>query len=139
MLPVKEIMMYSTRLLVLSVVLAGLVMPAPTSVVSVSSQRATIGTVYAADSALPQKPWTEEDLLEIAKYYDRQAERVHAQAVEFEQKAASITAAEDPKGFRRSSLSSAATIRRKEAEELRQRAAMHRQEAQRFATGGTHE
>jgi hypothetical protein len=127
------------RLLVLSAVLAGVVMPTPNSVVPVSSQGATLGTVYAADSAGPQKQWTEEDLVEIAKYYDEQAERVHAQAAEFEQKAASITAAEDPKGFRRSSLSIAATMRRKEAEELRLRAAMHRQDAQRFATGGTHE
>ena len=127
--------MYSIRFLVLSAV-CGLVVPAPSSVVSISSQWTTMWTAFAADSTLPPTQWTEEDLLEIAKHYDKQAERVQSQALEFERKAASITATEDPKGFRRSSLSTAATMKRKEAEELRQRAAMHRQEAQRFATGG---
>ena len=131
--------MHSIRFLVLGAALCGLVVPAPSYVVSGSSQRATIGTVSAAEATPPQTQWTEEDLLEIAKQYDQQAERIQSQALEFERKAASITPTEDPKGFRRSSLSIAATMRRKEAEELRQRAAMYRQDAQRFATGGKQE
>lgn len=131
--------MHSIRFLVLSAVLCGVVIPAPGSVVSASSQRGTVGTASAAASTSPQTQWTEEDLLEIAKQYDQRAEQVQRQALEFERKAASITPTEDPKGFRRSSLSIAATMRRKEAEALRQRAAMYRQDAQRFATGGKQE
>ena len=76
--------------------------------------------------------WTSEDLKEIAVYYDRQADAVQAQAIEIERTAAAITPLTDTKGFRRSALMVAAGMRWKEASELRQMAAHHREEANRL-------
>ena len=130
--------MRSVMLLVVGAVLGIVLTLVMKSGGAVESKSGADGAVYAADKAAP-KQWTEEDLLEIAKYYDQQADRAQDEAVEFEQKAASITIHEDPKGFRRSGLSIAAGMRWKEAGELRQLAAMHRLEAQRFATRGKKE
>lgn len=76
--------------------------------------------------------WTSEDLKEIATYFDRQADTVRAQAIELERTAASITPLTDTKGFRRSALSIAASMRWKEASELRRMAADHREEGTRL-------
>ena len=130
--------MRSVVLLILGAVLGIAVTLGIKSGGTIESKQGANGTVYAAEKA-GAKQWTEEDLLEIAKYYDQQADRAQDEAVEFEQTAASITIHEDPKGFRRSGLSIAAGMRWKEAGELRQLAAMHRLEAKRFATRGKSE
>lgn len=76
--------------------------------------------------------WTSEDLKEIATYFDHQADTVRAQAIELERTAASTTPLTDTKGFRRSALSIAASMRWKEASELRRMAADHREEGTRL-------
>ena len=89
--------------------------------------------VAEAAAAHPEgTAWTAEDLREIADYYDRQADTVRAQAIEFERTAASITPLTDTKGFRRSALTVAASMRWKEASELRRMAADHREEGARL-------
>lgn len=80
------------------------------------------------------KPWTGEDLLEMAKILDQEADEIQSEAVRLEQRAASLVLKPhmDPKGFRRTSLMHIAGSRWKAARELREFAAMHRAEGQRL-------
>lgn len=80
------------------------------------------------------KPWTGEDLLEMAKILDQEADEIQSEAVRLEQKATSLALKPhmDPKGFYRTSLMHIAGSRWKAARELRELAAMHRAEGQRL-------
>lgn len=79
-------------------------------------------------------PWTGEDLLEMTKILDQEADEMQSEAVRLEQKATSLAMKShmDPKGFRRTSLMHIAGSRWKAARELRELAAMHRAEGQRL-------
>lgn len=96
-----------------------------------------LSPVVHAQSALETedpKPWTGDDLLEMAKIYDQQADELQSEAVRLEQKATSLMLKPhmDPKGFRRTSLMHVASARWQAARELHEMAAMHRQEGQRL-------
>jgi hypothetical protein len=80
------------------------------------------------------KPWTGEDLLEMAKLYDQQADELQSEAVQLEQRATSLAEKPymDPKGFRRTGLMHVASSRWRAARELRELAAMHRSEGERL-------
>jgi hypothetical protein len=75
-------------------------------------------------------PVTVEDHLEAALMYDKQARQLELEALKFEDEHARITTFEDPKGFRRSALKTAAQRCRKEVAELNELAAQHRQKAE---------
>ena len=81
-----------------------------------------------------EKPWTGEDLLEMAQLYDRQADELQSEAVRLEQRAISLAEKPymDPKGFTRTGWMLIATSRWQSAKELRELAAMHRSEGQRL-------
>ena len=89
------------------------------------------------------KPWTGEDLLDVAKIYDQQADELQSEAVRLEQRAINLAEKPymDPKGFTRTGLMLIATSRWKDARELRELAAMHRSEGKRLLalekSGGT--
>ena len=80
------------------------------------------------------KPWTGEDLLEMAQIYDKQADELQSEAVKLEQRAIDLAQKPymDPKGFSRTGFMHIATSRWKAAKELRELAAMHRSEGQRL-------
>ena len=94
----------------------------------------TATSAYAETSAIAaeDKPWTATELEEIAKFYENAADSVEDEALQYEQKAASITPLTDTKGFRRSALSIAAQSKWKQASELRLLAAEHREKAKRM-------
>ena len=98
-----------------------------------SSHSAPVSQVLAAPEMKEIKPWTGEDLLDMAKIYDQQADELQSEAVRLEQRATSLMPKPhmDPKGFHRTSLMHVATSRWKEARELRELAAMHRAEGER--------
>jgi hypothetical protein len=73
-----------------------------------------------------------DDLLEEADLYDREADHIQAEVMEYKRKAASITPLTDTKGIRRSGLLTAAGTKSKAVAELRQLAAHHRNEAKRM-------
>ncbi|MCA9453828.1 MAG: hypothetical protein H6750_00590 [Nitrospiraceae bacterium] len=101
-------------------------MLAPVSYAMTSSEQ-------ASDLA-DEKPWTGEDLLEMAQVYDQQADELQSEAVRLEQRAISLAKKPhmDPKGFTRSGWMLIASTRWKSAKELRELAAMHRSEGQRL-------
>lgn len=80
------------------------------------------------------RPWTGEDLIEMAQLYDQQADELQSEAVRLEQRATTLAEKPhmDPKGFRRTSLMHVASSRWRAARELRDLAAMHRSEGQRL-------
>lgn len=80
------------------------------------------------------KPWSGDDLLEMATIYDQQANDLQSEAVRIEQKATSLMLKPhmDPKGFQRTSLMHVASARWQAARDLHEMAAMHRQEGQRL-------
>jgi len=94
----------------------------------------TVSYAMAAPETDDSKPWTGEDLLEMASIYDQQADELQSEAVQLEQRATSLMLKPhmDPKGFHRTSLMHIATSRWKAAKELRELAAMHRSEGQRL-------
>jgi hypothetical protein len=94
----------------------------------------TVSHAMAAQEMDESKPWTGEDLLEMASIYDQQADELQSEAVRLEQRATSLMLKPhmDPKGFHRTSLMHIATSRWKAARELREMAAMHRSEGQRL-------
>lgn len=93
-----------------------------------------VGHAMAALETEDPKPWTGDDLLEMAKIYDQQADELQSEAVRIEQKATSLMLKPhmDPKGFQRTSLMHVASARWQAARDLRQMAAMHRSEGQRL-------
>ncbi|MCA9420652.1 MAG: hypothetical protein KC592_06530 [Nitrospira sp.] len=80
------------------------------------------------------KPWTGDDLLQMAQIYDQQADELQMEAVRIEQRATSLMLKPhmDPKGFQRTSLMHVASARWKAARDLREMAVMHRAEGQRL-------
>ena len=94
----------------------------------------TVSYAMVAPETDDSKPWTGEDLLEVAGIYDQQADELQSEAVQLEQRATSLMLKphRDPKGFHRTSLMHIATSRWKAAKELRELAAMHRSEGQRL-------
>ena len=91
---------------------------------------------HAAAPPEAGKPLGPEDLLEEAELYDREADQIQAEVMEYKRKAAAITPIEDTKGIRRAGLVTAAASRSKAVAELRQLAAHHRSEAARMMAGG---
>ena len=98
-----------------------------------SSLSAPVSQALAAPEMKEIKPWTGEDLLDMAKIYDQQADELQSEAVRLEQRATSLMLKPhmDPKGFHRTSLMHVATSWWKDARELRDLAAMHRAEGER--------
>jgi hypothetical protein len=94
----------------------------------------TVSYAMAAPETDDSKPWTGEDLLEMAGIYDQQADEQQSEAVRLEQRATSLMMKPhmDPKGFHRTSLMHIASSRWKAAKEMRELAAMHRSEGQRL-------
>lgn len=74
-------------------------------------------------------PVTAEDHLSAALMYQKQAQQLDLEALKFDDEHARITTYEDPKGFRRNALKTAAQRCRKEASEFNDLAAQHRQKA----------
>ncbi|WNM62239.1 hypothetical protein [Candidatus Nitrospira neomarina] len=105
--------------------------PSPTMLAPVSY--AMTSSEQASDLA-DEKPWTGDDLLEMAQVYDHQADELQSEAVRLEQRAISLAKKPhmDPKGFTRSGWMLIASTRWKSAKELRELAAMHRSEGQRI-------
>ncbi|MCA9421381.1 MAG: hypothetical protein KC592_10190 [Nitrospira sp.] len=99
-----------------------------------SSLSSPVGHAMAAIETEDPKPWTGDDLLEMAKIYDQQADELQSEAVRIEQKATSLMLKPhmDPKGFQRTSLMHVASARWQAARDLREMAAMHRAEGQRL-------
>jgi hypothetical protein len=87
-----------------------------------------------ASDIADEKPWTGEDLLEMAQIYDQQADELQSEAVKLEQRAIGLAEkpSMDPKGFTRTGWMLIASSRWKSAKELRELAAMHRSEGQRL-------
>lgn len=73
---------------------------------------------------------TADDHLAAALLYQRQADLAKTKAVEYEKSAASIRQIEDPKGFRRNALLTAAQKQRQTAEEMQELYASHEAKAQ---------
>ncbi len=94
----------------------------------------SISQVEAASSQPQQVSLTADDLLEMARIYDQQADGLQAEAASLERKALGMTSKShrDPKGFRRAGLMNIARLRWKAASEHRELAAMHRKEAERL-------
>ena len=78
-----------------------------------------------------------EDLLAEADLYDREADQIHAEVMEYKRRAASIPPLTDTKGFRRDGLLTAAAAKSKAVAELRQMAAHYRTEAKRMLAGSS--
>ncbi|WNM58105.1 hypothetical protein [Candidatus Nitrospira allomarina] len=99
-----------------------------------SSLLSPVGHVMAATDTEDPKPWTGDDLLEMAQIYDQQADELQMDAVRIEQRATSLMLKPhmDPKGFQRTSLMHVASSRWKAARDLREMAVMHRAEGQRL-------
>ncbi len=93
-----------------------------------------MSSAMAAHETEDLKPWTGDDLLEMAQIYDQQADEMQSEAVRLEQRSTSIALKPhmDPKGFHRTSLMHVASSRWKAAREMRELAAMHRAEGQRL-------
>jgi len=80
------------------------------------------------------KPWSGDDLLELANVYDQQANELAGEAIRLEQRANVLAQKrnKDPKGFRQNALMTIAGMRWKAARELHELAKMHRVEGQRL-------
>jgi len=96
-----------------------------------------IGCSLAGDQVLPadlesriSSHATADDHLAAALLYQQQAQLAKTEADQYEQTAASIKPIEDPKGFRRSALMTAAKERRRTADEMQQLYAAHEAKAQ---------
>jgi hypothetical protein len=74
--------------------------------------------------------WDRDDHLAAALLYQQQSRLAKTEAGQYEQIAASIRAIEDPKGFRRSALMTAAQENRRTADEMQQLYALHEAKAQ---------
>ena len=97
----------------------------------------SVGSALAGCAEMPSHVATQagtsvtaEDHLAAALMYQKQAQQLDLEALKFEGEHARITTYEDPKGFRRSALKTAAQSCRKEAAELNGLAAQHRQKAE---------
>lgn len=100
---------------------------------------AGVGCSIATDQVLPAQlegrvssptGGTADDHLAAALLYQQQSRLAKTEAGKYEQVAASIRAIEDPKGFRRSALMTAAQENRRTADEMQQLYALHEAKAQ---------
>jgi hypothetical protein len=96
-----------------------------------------IGCSLAGDQVLPahlesriSSHATADDHLAAALLYQQEAQVAKTEADKYEQAAASIKPIEDPKGFRRSALMTAAQEQRGRAHEMQQLYATHEAKAQ---------
>lgn len=105
--------------------------------VSSSPPTAPIGVVEAAAGQESNKPLGPQDLIEEAEIYDKEADQIQRQVMEYKKRAAAITPLMDPKGFRRAGLTMAAAAQSEAVAELRQLAAHHRTEAKRLMATGS--
>jgi hypothetical protein len=71
-----------------------------------------------------------DDHLAAAHLYQKEAQKAQAGAIKYEQAAASIKPIEDPKGFRRNALMTAAQEQHKRAGEMQQLYATHQTKAE---------
>ncbi|HLZ34990.1 MAG TPA: hypothetical protein VKP13_13320 [Nitrospira sp.] len=98
----------------------------------------SVGCSIANDQILPAtlehristSNGTADDHIAAALLYQQQAQREKSEAAKYEQTAASIKPIEDPKGFRRSALTTAAQEHRKTAGEMQELYAAHEAKAQ---------
>ena len=97
-----------------------------------TSQAVSSAWAQTDPKGMAEKPWTAQDLEEMAKFYEDTAESVADEALQYERAAASITPLTDTKGFRRSALNIAAQSKWKQASELQLLAAEHRDKAKRM-------
>ncbi len=73
---------------------------------------------------------TAEDHLAAARIYQQQAQRLEADAATYARQGESIKPLEDPKGFRRSALKTAAQERQRQANEMLQLVTEHQRKAE---------
>lgn len=73
---------------------------------------------------------TAEDHLAAARIYQQQAQRLEADAATYARQGESIKPLEDPKGFRRSALKTAAQERQRQANEMFQLVTEHQRKAE---------
>ena len=73
---------------------------------------------------------TPDDHIAAAHMYALEAQRLEAQAAKYAKEAETITPLEDPKGFRRAALRTAAQERHSESSEMQQLYAVHESKAQ---------
>jgi hypothetical protein len=97
-----------------------------------------VGCSFATDQILPShlesrissSQGTADDHRTAAVLYQQQAQLATTEAAKYEQAAASIKAIEDPKGFRRNALMTAAQEQQRTADEMQQLSAAHEAKAQ---------
>ncbi len=99
-----------------------------------SSLLTPVSYAMATPETEDPKPWTSDDLLEMATIYDQQADELQSEATRLEQRGVSLAQKphEDPKGFGRTGLMHIVASRWKAARELRELSTMHRAEGQRL-------
>jgi hypothetical protein len=91
----------------------------------------TAGCTALGDGVLPGRlEGSRMDSARTALLYEQKAELALAEAARYEQEAAAIQSIEDPKGFRREALTTAAKERRHEADEMQRMYASHQTQAQ---------
>lgn len=95
---------------------------------------ASLSQAEASSKQPEAAPLSAQDLFEMARIYDEQADELQAEAAQLERKALSLAEKPhlDPKGYRRAGLMNIARLRWQAASEHRQLAAMHRNEAERM-------
>ncbi|MDF0644764.1 MAG: hypothetical protein P0111_12075 [Nitrospira sp.] len=96
----------------------------------------TVGNSFATDQVIPNdletrvaSDGTAEDHLAAALLYQKEAQRAQAEVNKYQQTAASIRPIEDPKGFRRNALTTAAQTHQLYAGEMQQLYAAHQTKA----------
>ena len=96
----------------------------------------SVGCSFARDQVLPRdlqnrvaSQGTADDHIAAALLYQQQAHQAQTEAEKYEQAAASIRPIEDPKGFRRSALITAAQEHQRMAGEMQQLYAAHEAKA----------
>jgi hypothetical protein len=82
------------------------------------------------ESRLSSSQGTADDHLAAARLYQQQAQQLNADAAKYARQAEQITPIEDPKGFRRSALKTAAQERQKQAHEMFQVVSEHQRYAE---------
>ncbi len=107
------------------------------TLVFVAAGWAVTGCAVAGEGILPgqlesriAKDGTADDHLAAALLYQKEAQRAQAEANKYAKAAASIKPIEDPKGFRRGALLTAAQTHEKYAGEMQQLYAAHQTKAE---------
>lgn len=97
-----------------------------------------VGCSLAGDQILPahlesrisSSNGTADDHLAAARLYQQHAQQLQADAASYARQAETITPLEDPKGFRRNALKTAAQERQKEANEILRLVTEHQRKAE---------